>query len=98
MRKSALLLLAGCLCLGACQPAPEEVPPPHEAAVLDYSLLGIWPERFLAYEVSTALGEAGIRSKLSGSQPCLLNVETSKMGQAQAIVAANPKWQQSRIR
>ena len=99
MRKSALALLLGPLCLLSCQPAAEELPTPARSpAVLDYTLLGIWPERHLSYEVSNALQEAGIRSKLSGSQPCLLNVETAKLGPAQDIVAANPKWQHSRIR
>ena len=84
----------------SCQPKEPEKPsrPRHQAAVLDYTMLGIWPERYQAYEISNALGEFGIRSTLSGRQPCILNVEAAKLGQAQAMVAANPAWQQTRIR
>ena len=61
-------------------------------------MLGIWPERYQAYEISNALEEAGIVTTMSGNRPTILNVETQKLGQAEAMVAANPKWQQSRIR
>ena len=100
MRTTPLIIIAamtGCLSLISCQPPLEEAPA-GKPVVLDYTLLGIWPERHRALEVSGALMEAGIRSKLSGYQPCLINVETAKLGEARVIVAANPEWQQSRIR
>ena len=65
---------------------------------MDYTLLGIWPERFQADEVAAALGEAGIQSKLSGYRPCAVNVETSKLEQAQRAVLNNPAWAGSMIR
>ena len=99
MRKFTLALLAGSICLCSCQPAlEEEQPAPRQPAVLDYTMLGIWPNRMQVYGISSALGEAGIRCQLSGQQPCILNVETAKLGQAMDIVAANPAWQQNRIR
>lgn len=100
MRTTPLIIIAAITTypgLISCQPALEEAPA-GEPVVLDYTLLGIWPERHRALEVSGALMEAGIRSKLSGHQPCLINVETAKLGEARVIVAANPEWQQSRIR
>ena len=91
---AAVLLATGLI---SCEPKEPEKPR-HQAAVLDYTMLGIWPERYQAYEISNALGEYGIRSTLSGRRPCVLNVEAAKLGQAQAMVAANPAWQQTRIR
>jgi len=73
----------------SCQPK-EEAPPPRPSAVLDYTLLGIWPDRYQALAVRDALKEAGIHSQLSGYQPCVINVETSKLEQARAIMSSSP--------
>ena len=99
MRLLQLITICGCAGLISCQPKPEEAKPePRQPAVLDYTLLGIWPERYQAYEISNALGEAGIQSQLSGVRPCILNVETSKLERAQRAVLNNPEWQANRIR
>lgn len=87
--------------LTSCQPTADEVKPmpqAHQSLVFDYSMLGIWPERYQAYEISNALEEVGIRSKMSGSKPCILNVETSKLERAQRVVLSDPSWSGSMIR
>lgn len=77
--------------LSSCQTTVEMTPPP-QPVTLNYTMLGIWPQRHIAYQVSAALKEEGIATKLSGYQPCAVNVEADRLEQARAIVAANPNW------
>ncbi|MGA0899887.1 MAG: hypothetical protein ACO3SO_05745 [Luteolibacter sp.] len=101
MKNAAIFAALVYVLLGSCQPATDAHKPKrefHQPVVLDYTLLGIWPERYQAYEIGNALEVAGIRSKLSGVRPCLINVETAKLSQAQSFVMAHPSWQQKRIR
>ncbi|MDX1679796.1 MAG: hypothetical protein R3242_03600, partial [Akkermansiaceae bacterium] len=69
--------------------------PPHQSISLNYTMLGIWPERHHAYDISKALKEAGIESTMSGHRPCVLNVETAKLEQAYSIVRAKPEWMEA---
>lgn len=55
-------------------------------------MLGIWPERYQAYQISVALKEAGIGTRLSGHIPCIINVEYDKLGQAYRIASSHPSW------
>ena len=95
MRKSNVFAVLVSLCLCACQPAPDEEEPkpkPHQPAVLDYTMLGIWSERYQAYEISNALEEVGIGSTMSGIRPCIHNVETRKWREAWHLLDSNPHW------
>lgn len=80
----------------SCQTA-DPTPPPREEVELNYTMLGIWPQRFQAYEISDALKEAGIRSQLSGYQPCILNVEATKLRKARELVDGQAAWRDSAV-
>jgi len=79
------------LAICSCQPAAPE-PKRPQLANLNYTLLGIWNQRPVAFDISRELREAGILSQLSGKAPTAVNVEGNKLDQAREIVAAHPEW------
>lgn len=98
MMRSPLFLMSWGIALASCQPGEPERPPPPQIANLNYTLLGIWPQRYQAYDIAQALKQEGIRSKLSGHAPCALNVESDKLERARRAVLNNPEWLENMIR
>ncbi|MDX1680516.1 MAG: hypothetical protein R3242_07285 [Akkermansiaceae bacterium] len=74
--------------LNSCQTTVQE-DPPHQSISLNYTMLGIWPERHEVYGITEALKQAGINYQLSGYRPCIINVEAERLEEARAIANAS---------
>lgn len=90
MTRSPLFLMSLGIALASCQPGEPDRPPPPQVANLNYDLLGIWPQRYQAYDIAQALKQEGIQSTLSGHAPCALNVEADKWREAWDVLYSNP--------
>ena len=84
-------LLGVALVMASCQPTPPATPMPRESD-FNFTLLGFWKERFIAWDISKELKAMGIRNQVTNGPLTAINVESDQLSQARAIVARHPEW------
>ena len=96
--KSLLIaaLLGAALMVASCQTPPPERRS-HDKSQFDYTLLGFWRENYIVWEISRDLEAAGIRNQVTRGPLSAINVESSKLRQARAIVTRQSEWVEKQI-